>query len=555
MSRRELERLDGGKQLLALRRRNETSRRGFTESIVDYGLKDLPFIGDVVGTVVPISKMRQVANTFKKLEAGEEVDPQDLVYAQLFLDDQERMANATTGGMIGDIVRAMPGFMAEMGAYTWAYGLAGMKVGSFVPGKGTATGGIVGAAIGLAKAPAKILGGKMAKRKAIKAAGDFLTKTGGRSYARQIGKGLAMAAVEGPKLFLMDTVVNAAFNTMAGVDTFNTREAEERYIGSVLAGDEMTIQKAQAMALGSRAIEYFIERTGPMWDSVLFPTTAAQRTAAAAKGSAAAAAVRQAGMSDVLAGRITQKALEAKAKVAQEIAGKEEGLFLLSRAIKKFYQGAQPEITQKTVREGAKKGLDIKSKLMAAATATHTDKFLRNIYSNPDAIMRKLKHVGYDGIAQEMLEERLGGFLRGLTGVQGDSKGLANAFRQAWPDPQQFIAELVSFSVPMGVLAAGHRAHIAIEGNNPLRVSHLISTLTEASTPVANIQYEVDAGTQTVKPVDKHGFKLRPVKDGVDATAEFYNMVKPREVRTLPQKLAHSVIGTVESLAVGRIPQ
>ena len=56
--------------------------------------------------------------------------------------------------------------------------------------------------------------------------------------------------------------------------------------------------------------------------------------------------------------------------------------------------------------------------------------FIANKFRNPTAqkIATFAKTAGYHGMLQEMGEERVGDFLRGLTGVEGEA-GLLNAFR------------------------------------------------------------------------------------------------------------------------------
>lgn len=64
-----------------------------------------------------------------------------------------------------------------------------------------------------------------------------------------------------------------------------------------------------------------------------------------------------------------------------------------------------------------------------------------------------LNTVGVNGMLEEMGEERVGDFLRGLFGVQGDA-GLVNAIKQSWPSGEQFAIEAIGFSV-MPIIANG----------------------------------------------------------------------------------------------------
>jgi len=63
------------------------------------------------------------------------------------------------------------------------------------------------------------------------------------------------------------------------------------------------------------------------------------------------------------------------------------------------------------------------------------------------------KTAGYDGMLQEMGEERVGGFLRGLFGVQGEA-GIRNAFKEAIPSFEQMAVEAIAFSAPSAAMTA-----------------------------------------------------------------------------------------------------
>jgi len=68
-------------------------------------------------------------------------------------------------------------------------------------------------------------------------------------------------------------------------------------------------------------------------------------------------------------------------------------------------------------------------------------------------LMKRIaKAGGWDGVLEEFAEERLGGFLRGATGVE-EGGILANTF----PDLEQMAAELIAFSVP-GAASSALRA-------------------------------------------------------------------------------------------------
>lgn len=82
----------------------------------------------------------------------------------------------------------------------------------------------------------------------------------------------------------------------------------------------------------------------------------------------------------------------------------------------------------------------------------------------PDRAVDWLRTAGYDGLVQEMMEERYSDFAKGLFGLdertedeKGFIKNTAQAFKNLWPGWDQLVAEAVGFSVPMGVrMAVNH---------------------------------------------------------------------------------------------------
>jgi len=69
----------------------------------------------------------------------------------------------------------------------------------------------------------------------------------------------------------------------------------------------------------------------------------------------------------------------------------------------------------------------------------------KSTHATPGAAAEMLRVMKFDGILGEIAEERVGDFLRGLFGVEGEA-GLVNALRQSWPDGEQFTVEAIAFS-------------------------------------------------------------------------------------------------------------
>lgn len=125
MSREQLLRSESGRKLLELQekiRRGE--KRGFWDAITDFQWSDLPFISLFASVGKSVSDAVTVSETFKKLQNGEAVTDDELIKTRLYMLEQEYNSNGSWGAMVGDIVRAAPGFMVEFLATGGAYSLA-----------------------------------------------------------------------------------------------------------------------------------------------------------------------------------------------------------------------------------------------------------------------------------------------------------------------------------------------------------------------------------------------------------------------------------------------
>lgn len=113
-SKEDLERSEAGRRLLKIAERNRTgAKRGFLDSLTDFQWSDLPFVGMLASVGGSISDAVTVSDTMKKLQNGEAVTDEELIKTRLYMAENEYKSNGTWGAMVGDIIRAAPGFMAE----------------------------------------------------------------------------------------------------------------------------------------------------------------------------------------------------------------------------------------------------------------------------------------------------------------------------------------------------------------------------------------------------------------------------------------------------------
>jgi len=109
---------------------------------------------------------------------------------------------------------------------------------------------------------------------------------------------------------------------------------------------------------------------------------------------------------------------------------------------------------------------DIKPKAMFAL-ASKAAKMARQKGTTYSDVMDTFKSIGYDGIFEEMLEERAGGFLRDLFGMEGEDadNAIERAIKNSIPSLEQASLELVGFGTPMVFSAAAPTAFAALGGN------------------------------------------------------------------------------------------
>lgn len=105
---------DAGRELLDIATKNRQGRkRDFWEALTDFSVSDLPFVSLVANVAGSIKDAVTVSDTLKKLQSNEAVSDEDLIKTRLVMAKSERSSKGTWGAMVGDIMRAAPGFMAE----------------------------------------------------------------------------------------------------------------------------------------------------------------------------------------------------------------------------------------------------------------------------------------------------------------------------------------------------------------------------------------------------------------------------------------------------------
>ena len=312
-----------------------------------------------------------------------------------------------------------------------------------------------------------------------------------------------------PQQFVVKPAVNAAY----GRDTVSAPQLSLE-AAALREGNETLMKNAESIAMGINFLEYASEQTGQGF-SKLFRSVGLGVFGAKAMGEAAAVdgilprEVAEAAGSrlrswinkavgttdDFLKGHISNQikavshALEAKgASVADDAietfirTGNKEALGEAASAIvgeapaKKFITDA--------VRSAIKRNeMDMTYRGMIRYTLA--DIMARNKWG-PQEMTNWLRTAGYDGIVEEMMEERYSDFVKGLFGLderaaedKGFIKNIEQAFSNLNPGWEQLTAEAVGFAVPMGVRTAVFQIQKAAGGSDLSYVQNYASTMRE----------------------------------------------------------------------------
>jgi len=90
-------------------------------------------------------------------------------------------------------------------------------------------------------------------------------------------------------------------------------------------------------------------------------------------------------------------------------------------------------------------------------------------------------------VLEEMGEERFGGFLRGMLGIEGDEASLKNAWQQMWPTIDQAAQEILLFSTPLIAVSAIRTAEGSLVAGGVDAYAERIKRLKDTITPKTGV--------------------------------------------------------------------
>lgn len=351
--------------------------------------EDIPFVGGAARNL----DLAGIVSTVKKVERGEKATDQELLDLNLFLAEGQRNSDATFWGKVGSTLRTSAVMGLEIGAVTAATSLT---AGGAAP--------LAGATVGRVSAQ------KAARETAQKAIYRMMRKSLGNKAMSRLAAGaggfLAETAVAGATTGGVKLAIEAGAAGAAG-EGFQTAAASERFIYGKLTDPEATTYgKALMAGIADQYVEYMSEAAGT-----------------GLMTGAGKAVKRVTGINPFKAG------VSARAELAKALS--EGPLKLTGKPLEKALDAAArfSFVGSLAGRAAARRGVDLTKGFEIAAK------------------------MGYDGLLGEMAEERYGGFLRGLLGIDGSEASLRNAWDQAIPTLEQLKVEAVSFAVP--IVAAG----------------------------------------------------------------------------------------------------
>lgn len=246
-------------------------------------------------------------------------------------------------------------------------------------------------------------------------------------------------------------------------------------------GDKELMDDARAIAIGSGVVEYISENAGRGFNmfmgGILKPTASklmpdAMRNLGSALSrkvelvfgteekmrrdnvNALVAKIASRLGSEVAAGRVSgtvsKAEIETLVKTGKASASLESVLSALNLSPRKVVRQAFTEV----VTDG---------KIRTAALGLVAFKMMQMGWT-PQKMARVLQRVGYDGMLSEMAEERYGGFIQGVLGLnerpsdEGFRGRFAAAMEGLFPDKEQLAVEAIGFAIP----SVGHMSLNAV---------------------------------------------------------------------------------------------
>lgn len=143
-TREELEKDSEGRKIIQMMegvRSGEFREQGFLKGLTDFDRSNIPFVGVAMDIGTGVSDAIDMSETMRKMQRGEAVTDHEALAVRRFMLQQEIESGRTFGYGVGAVIRQAPTFMAEMA-------LAG-KVVTASTAVGSATGGVIGGAVGL----------------------------------------------------------------------------------------------------------------------------------------------------------------------------------------------------------------------------------------------------------------------------------------------------------------------------------------------------------------------------------------------------------------------
>ncbi len=520
MTRQDLEKYDSGKQYLASVEADKKGVRGFGEAVTDFDRTNLPGVGGVLG----IKQTLAVKDTFRKLNDGEDVSDEERVQAAATWQDMQRKSAEGVSGIVGDVLRQMPGFAAEIGIYS--------ALGSVALGPGTAAGGIFGffkGASGIVAKPivnmaVRRMATKLALKETEKAGSEVLASIAGKAFAEsymgKIGSSAKYMLDAGATITLQKVATQAAANILQGENLLENNFSAQRRLERVMSGsndEQETLSRM--MGLGNDFVENASEMAGPMLDAAFAPVTGKLLT---------------------MAGRTPGEPTAA----------------WMNRIL--YGKPIEGDLAKEAARVASAKRMQNASFLGGMAAKLAETKLI-----SLDKAYARLQKLGYHGWAEEIGEERVGDFMKGFMGVSGTDDegnpewGVRNAFEQLVPSMKQLEAEAIAFAIPLVTVAWAKRGQVALRGGYT-KSAQEVDTMIRGSVPGDSVSvaetYDAatgEKGEPVVTPSVERG-EQPTIKETVDAAVARYNSEDEAKPLGLMGNVMSRALTLVESVVTGQ---
>ena len=288
---------------------------------------------------------------------------------------------------------------------------------------------------------------------------------------------IKVAAVEAPVRGALQMSVNAPLWPVAAAASghdpldFVLKGQLGIQMQALQTGDKDLMDNARAIALGAGLVEYMSENAGRGFNmfmsGIVKPTALAVLPEPTKElGSALAKKVSAIFGSEAAMKKENFAAIAAKLerRLGQEVSNGRVSGSVSRNEILRFVQSGKATDNIKAV--AAQLGLKPRKLLSEAVNEVATDGKARaaalGMFSyemmrrgwTPQKLVDVLQRVGYDGMLAEMSEERYGGFLQGLFGLnerpsdEGFRGRLAAMWEGLFPDKEQLAVEAIGFAIP-----------------------------------------------------------------------------------------------------------